>query len=219
MSESTFSSESTENSSSTPTFAFPITNRRVLLVDDDPLILRAFKRDLSKTEIELTILSSPAEGLDELRNNHYALVLSDYQMPGMDGIEFLKEVSLLNPDAVRILISGRADFEMAIRVINKVGLFNFVAKPWDPLELRDTIRRALEHYQMVVENRRLNSELSRTCAELGQLTSELEDEVQSRTTNLLTGLVNALDLRDTETLFHSSRVAMLTRMLAHRLGI
>jgi len=108
---------------------------------------------------------------------------------------------------------------MAIQVINRVGLFNFVAKPWEPYELRDIIRRAMEHHAISVENRRLNMLLSSKCTELGQLAHGLENEVHNRTTSLLLGLVNALDLRDTETQWHSRRVALYSRRLAEELGI
>ncbi|MCP4679408.1 MAG: response regulator [Deltaproteobacteria bacterium] len=197
----------------------PPNKQNVLFIDDEALILRAFSRDLFETGIEVTVARTAKEALEALRKQSYAVVLSDYQMPGMDGIAFLEEVRRIDPDAVRILVSGRADFKMVIQVINRVGLFNFVAKPWEPYELRDIIRRAMEHHAISVENRRLSKLLSSKCAELGQLAHGLENEVHNRTTSLLLGLVNALDLRDTETQWHSRRVALYSRRLAEELGI
>lgn len=193
--------------------------KNVLVVDDEELILRAFARDLAGTGAELTLARTAAEGLDALHRQPFSVVLSDFQMPGMDGIGFLEEVRRIDPDAVRILVSGRADFRMAIRVINRVGLFNFVAKPWEPYELCDIVRRAMEHHAITLENRRLSRMLSFKCAELGHLARGLENEVQSRTTSLLLGLVNALDLRDTETQWHSRRVALYSRRLAEQMGL
>ncbi|MCP4604983.1 MAG: HD domain-containing protein [Proteobacteria bacterium] len=197
----------------------PQNNRNVLFVDDESLILRAFARDLHDTDVEVTLARTATEGLDALNRQSFAVVLSDFQMPGMDGIVFLEEVRRIDPDAVRILVSGIADFKMAIQVINRVGLFNFIAKPWESYELRDILRRAMEHYAVTVENRRLSTMLSSKCAELGQLARGLENEVQDRTTSLLLGLVNALDLRDTETQWHSRRVALYSRRLAEELGL
>jgi putative nucleotidyltransferase with HDIG domain len=191
----------------------------ILFVDDDDLILRAFKRDMRNTEVNITLAHSGREGLEAIKKANFSVILADYQMPGLDGISFLEEVSRVCPDSVRILVSGRADFNMAIDVINRVGLFNFIPKPWEPYSLRDIIRRAMEHHAMTVENRRLSSLLGAKCDELSQLAKTLEGEVQSRTASLLFGLVNALDLRDTETQWHSRRVAAYAKRLAEELGL
>jgi len=191
----------------------------ILFVDDDDLILRAFKRDMYNADVEITLAHSGREGLEALKAKNFSVILADYQMPGMDGIAFLEEVCRASPESVRILVSGRADFNMAIDVINRVGLFNFIPKPWEPYSLRDIIRRAMEHHAITVENRRLSSLLGAKCDELSHLAKILEGEVQSRTHSLLYGLVNALDLRDTETQWHSRRVAAYAKRLAEELGL
>ncbi|MDJ0762036.1 MAG: response regulator [Myxococcota bacterium] len=193
--------------------------RNILFVDDEPLILRAFARDLNKSAVDVTLARTAAEALELLKRQSFSVVLSDFQMPGMDGIALLEEVRRIDPDAVRVLVSGKADVKMAIQVINRVGLFNFISKPWDPYEIRDVVRRAVEHYAIAIENRRLSTMLSAKCAELSYLARGLESEVQDRTTSLLLGLVNALDLRDTETQWHSRRVALYSHRLAEQLGL
>lgn len=197
----------------------PKEQARILFVDDDDLILRAFARDMNDTDIELTLARSGREGIKALTQKRFNIVIADFQMPGMDGISFLEEVANLSPDAVRILISGRADFNMAIDVINRVGLFNFIPKPWEPYALRDIIRRAMEHHAITLENRRLSTLLGDKCDELSHLARRLEQDVQERTSHLLFGLVSALDLRDTDTQWHSRRVAAYAKRLAEALGI
>ncbi len=197
----------------------PKEQMRILFVDDDDLILRAFARDMNDTDIELTLARSGREGLKALPQKKFNIVIADFQMPGMDGISFLEEVANLSPDSVRILISGRADFNMAIDVINRVGLFNFIPKPWEPYALRDIIRRAMEHHAITLENRRLSSLLGDKCDELSHLARQLEHDVQKRTSHLLFGLVSALDLRDTDTQWHSRRVSAYAKRLAEALGL
>lgn len=192
---------------------------RVLFVDDEDFIRRIFARLLADAEIEITVAQSAEEALDAVRARSYAVVIADYQMPGMNGVRFLKEVRQLDPHSVRILLSGRADFDVAVDAINSANLFGFICKPWDPNELRNTVRKSVEHYSINMENRRLSSELGFKCSELEQLTHSLEKEVQGRTTSLLLGLVNALDLRDTETQWHSRRVALYSKRLAQQLGL
>jgi putative nucleotidyltransferase with HDIG domain len=194
--------------------------RRVLFVDDDPLVGRAFKRDIERGgDYEVTLAASGEDGLEVLGRERFGIVLSDYNMTGMNGIEFLELVRERDPEAVRILVSGKADFTTAVEVINRVGLFNFVCKPWDALEIVGTVDRAMKHHRLTVENRILTAELADKVEELGRLNATLEAEVQRRTTSLLLGLINALDLRDTETQSHSRRVALYSRRLAAQLGV
>jgi putative nucleotidyltransferase with HDIG domain len=196
-----------------------ISKRSLLCVDDDKTILNAFERDLMGINIKLSLAHSAEEGLRKLEKEQFALVLTDLRMPGTDGITFLQKVAKKSPDTVRMLISGRADFSSAVDAINKAGLFSFIAKPWNTETLKETIESALAHYDILKENKRLTSALSEKCAELGFLTINLEKEVQARTTSMLLGMVNALDLRDTETHWHSKRVALYSHKLAEKLAI
>jgi putative nucleotidyltransferase with HDIG domain len=192
----------------------------VLFLDDDRLVARAMARDIDGAgDLAVTVAVSVPEALELLGREVFGVVLTDYNMPGMNGIEFLDRVRAVSPDTVRILVSGKADLRTAVEVINRVGLFGFVLKPWDAEDLRGTVQRAMRHYELTVENRVLNRELGRKVVELADLNGSLEDEVQRRTTSLMLGLIAALDLRDTETQSHSRRVALYARRLARQLGV
>ncbi|MFO8070359.1 MAG: HD domain-containing protein [Polyangia bacterium] len=198
----------------------PEPSRRILFVDDDKLVSRAFAREVERnTDYVVTVSSSGEEALKEVDERPHAIVFSDYKMPGMDGIELLEKVRSRAPDTIRILVSGKADFQTAVEVINRVGLFNFVLKPWDPTELKTTVERAMKHYQLIYENRYLTAQLADKVGQLGRLTTSLEEEVQRRTTSLLLGLINSLDLRDTETQTHSWRVSLYSRRIAEEMKI
>jgi putative nucleotidyltransferase with HDIG domain len=198
----------------------PEPSRRILFVDDDALVARAFAREVERnTDYVVTVSSSGEKALQEVDERPYAIVFSDYKMPGMDGIELLENVRSRAPDTVRILVSGKADFQTVVDVINRVGLFNFVLKPWDPTELKTTIERAMKHYHLTYENRHLTAQLADKVGQLRRLTHSLEEEVQQRTTNLLLGLINSLDLRDTETQTHSWRVSLYSRRIAEEMRV
>lgn len=197
----------------------PAGKHHILFVDDDPAVLASFKREFRDFDAELSVAETAEQGLRKVEEQQYSLVISDLKLPGADGIKLLQSVSRRFPDTVRILISGQADFDSAVKAINQTGLFGFVTKPWSSASLRDTVHRALEHYDMTLENKKLTAALSVKCTELGIMTISLEKEVQARTTSMLLGMVNALDLRDTETHWHSRRVALFARRLAEELAL
>ena len=195
----------------------PAAARRILYVDDDALVVRAVQRALHDSGVDLTTATSAEEGLALLDEVEFPVVVSDYRMPGRNGIQFLERVRHTWPDTVCILVSGQADLETVVQAINRVGLFRFIIKPWDVEELRTAIKHGCSHYELLRENRSLTGALEARNTELRQVNTKLDREVSRRTSELLLGLLNALDLRDTETQGHSRRVALYSRRLAEEL--
>ncbi|HZH02509.1 MAG TPA: HD domain-containing phosphohydrolase, partial [Myxococcaceae bacterium] len=103
--------------------------------------------------------------------------------------------------------------------VNRIEVFRLLSKPWTYGDLTSAVRQAFEHYRLVEENDRLNHELSRANGELRQVNKHLEARVVERTNGLLEGLVSALDYRDTETQWHSRRVALFARTIAEASGV
>ena len=117
----------------------------IAIVDDEEMVLTSLRSFLLlETDYEVETFSSPQIALAELREKPVDLVISDYLMPGMNGIEFLLEVKRLHPFATRILLTGYADKENAIKAINEVGLYQYVEKPWNNADLKITIQNGLE---------------------------------------------------------------------------
>ena len=117
----------------------------IAIVDDEEMVLPSLRSFLLlETDYEVETFSSPQIALAELREKPVDLVISDYLMPGMNGIEFLLEVKRLHPFATRILLTGYADKENAIKAINEVGLYQYVEKPWNNADLKITIQNGLE---------------------------------------------------------------------------
>lgn len=130
-------------------------NERVLFVDDDPQILSAFKRGLRK-RVDLHTAEGPAAGLRALEEGgEFAVVVSDQQMPEMDGISFLRKVKTKNPLTVRMMLTGNADQRTAMEAVNEGHIFRFLTKPCAPEDLAKAVDAAKEQYRLVTAERDL----------------------------------------------------------------
>jgi DNA-binding NtrC family response regulator len=117
----------------------------IAIVDDEEMVLTSLRSFLMlETDYEVETFTSPKLALEELASKNLDLIVSDYLMPEMNGIELLLQVKKLHPFATRILLTGYADKENAIKAINEVGLFQYVEKPWDNDGLRIAIENGLE---------------------------------------------------------------------------
>lgn len=122
---------------------------RILCVDDEPEILKSLALHLRKEYQVLTAVSG-AEGLKVLKTvNDVAVVLSDMRMPEMDGAAFLSQAREICPDAVRMLLTGQTDIELAARAINEGQIFRFLIKPCPPDQLRQAIAAALKQHHLI----------------------------------------------------------------------
>ena len=118
---------------------------RIIVVDDDALVLGSLKGLFTlETDYAVELFDDPRKAVDHLAKNPVDLVISDFLMPQMSGLEFLSEARRLQPEAARILLTGFADKQNAIRAINEVGLYHYLEKPWDNGDLLLLIRNALQ---------------------------------------------------------------------------
>jgi response regulator RpfG family c-di-GMP phosphodiesterase len=198
----------------------PSIGSRVLYVDDEASLCRAFARLFrDDAKFAVSTLSSPEEAADLIQREPFDVIVSDLRMPGMSGIELLAAARRTAPNARRLLVSGYADFQSALDAINEVGVDRLLTKPWENEEVRSAVRAAAEHAFLQRENTRVNDELRRRTEELSRINQRLDALVEERTSNLLDGLVSALDLRDSETQWHSRRVGRYARRLAREMNI
>ena len=167
----------------------------VLIVDDEPSILTALERTLhSREDIHCLLASSAEEGLQLLAQGEVSVVISDYLMPGMRGVEFLAKVKLIQPGAVRIMMTAYADISVAIDAINKCETFRFITKPWNTKEFFATLDEALMRYQLV-------------------------QSLKSDDENLYLSLAQTVELKDPYTKGHCDRVARYSVNLAKAAGL
>ena len=117
----------------------------VLIVDDEDMVATALRSFLElETSYRILTHTSPDTALDELEAEPVNVVIADFMMPEMDGITFLRHVREKKPQATRILLTGYADKENAIRAINEAGLYYYLEKPWSNEHLKLVIRNGVE---------------------------------------------------------------------------
>ena len=114
-----------------------------------------------------------SKAIDYIKNNKVNLVISDYLMPEMDGITFLGNVKELDPQITRIILTGYADKENAIKAINDVGLFQYIEKPWDNDDFKIVIRNGLEKQKLMKELEQKVSEIQKAYGDLQGLHREI----------------------------------------------
>ncbi|HSZ82259.1 MAG TPA: HD domain-containing phosphohydrolase [Polyangia bacterium] len=197
----------------------PVEASRVLYVDDEPALCRAFARLFQGKSVQVSTVGSPEEALTLLGREPFDVIVSDLRMPGMSGLELLATARRRAPETRRLLVSGYADFEAALDAINEVGIDRLLTKPWQNEEVCAAVEGAAAFARLQRDNVRVNDELRRRTEELERVNEHLDALVEERTSNLLDGLVSALDLRDSETQWHSRRVGRYARRLARELGI
>lgn len=127
---------------------------RVLLVDDDQNVLNALWREL-RNEYDIDTFTSPVGALHRCHEIQFDLVISDYQMSEMNGIQFLKKLREIQPDTARLLLSGQADIDALVSAINETHIYRFLAKPWDAVDLKTCIAQALAYRNIILADRRL----------------------------------------------------------------
>jgi DNA-binding NtrC family response regulator len=148
----------------------------VLIVDDDESARIGLGHALRGTGYRLLFADGPSAGLDRMASEQIDVVISDHLMPGMTGLEFLSVIRDRYPDAIRIMLTGHADIETAIRAINQGEIYRFLHKPCERTELRVTLHLAAEKMALERENRRLLA-LIRTSPELQR---RLDEETARR---------------------------------------
>ncbi len=131
---------------------------KLLLVDDEPNLTSALVRSLDRSQFDIYTADSAQQGLMILAGNDIDVVVSDERMPGMTGSQFLSEVRKKWPNTIRMILSGQADLEAAVRAINEGEVFRFLLKPCHPKELQLTILQGLQQKKLVAQSRKLLQE-------------------------------------------------------------
>lgn len=155
--------------------------RVLLLVDDERNILSSLARLFRREEYTILQANSGAEALEILNHNKVGVMISDQRMPEMLGVELLSKVKDLYPDTVRIMLSGYTDLQSVTDAINKGAIYKFLTKPWDDDLLKENVKIAFQHYELISENVRLTRELRQANDDLSRMNLQLASDVDIKT--------------------------------------
>jgi DNA-binding NtrC family response regulator len=146
----------------------------IVIVDDEEIVLSSLNSFLTlETEYKVHTFTSAKTALVFIKDNDVHLVVSDYLMPEMDGISFLSQVREIKPNIPRIILTGYADKENAIKAINEVGLFQYIEKPWDNDDLLIIFRNGLEKQKLMKKLQAKISEINEAYSELQNIQQEI----------------------------------------------
>jgi DNA-binding NtrC family response regulator len=170
---------------------------KILIVDDDNVTLSILKQVLYKANHEVTTAIDGEEAIQYVKNTVYDIIVTDFNMPGMNGIELTKEILKINPQAVIILITAYISVKAALESI-KLGAFDYLTKPVDKEELLMSIERGIERLKLLEENTQLKKNAKSAPAkvefkfetksdEVKKILAEAAEVAQSDSTVLITG--------------------------------
>jgi response regulator RpfG family c-di-GMP phosphodiesterase len=209
---------------------------RILVVDDEEIVLVALYETLRREHYEVVTLSDPAAALTELKKNEFSVIITDQRMPTLTGLELLAQARQIQPNASRILITAVLSLDTVIDAINKGEIYRFVVKPWLREELLVTVKNAVQRYDLIRQNSRLQTSTQAMNQQLVDLNRALEQQVKlvAQQNERLGDMNKALEqnlLRSMELCLHTiqtfyptlgnqaRRVAQLCRSMAEAAGL
>ena len=180
---------------------------KVLVVDDDPFALRSIAKVLGGESYQVVTAASGSEALDLLEQDSFDLVLTDLKMPGVDGLEVLRQAREIAPQAVVLIFTGYASLESAIEALRE-GAYDYLVKPCSGDELKLKIERGLERVRLAEERQQVEEELRQSYVKLQRA---LEGTVHA--------LASAIEMKDPYTAGHQRRVTQLACAIANEMGL
>ncbi|HEY3176318.1 MAG TPA: HD domain-containing phosphohydrolase [Candidatus Polarisedimenticolia bacterium] len=205
----------------------------LLIVDDEQVIREVLTERLTVAGYHCDAASNSTEALRRLTDgDRYSLVLSDIDMPGLNGMALLKEIKAKYPEIDVVMVTGVVEVDTAVQSI-RMGASDYITKPFHLDEVVITVERTLEKRRLIKENREYQvslermveertQEVVRKSAEVERLYQELKtafERIHTTYNTTLEALMEALDTRDTETQGHSRRVSEFTLAVARRMGV
>src|SRR5450432_3367119 len=191
----------------------------ILVVDDEPYVRTVIGAMLEKSGYAPVLVSSGSEALSHLESDTtYDLVLSDILMSGLDGMALLDWMKNAQPDVPMVMVTAIHDIGTAISAMRK-GAYDILLKPFEKEQLLATVRRALDHRRLILQNSLYQDNLEKLVAARTELLRQAIADLERSYDITLEALGDALDLKDAETEGHSKRVTAFTIALARGAGV
>jgi putative two-component system response regulator len=190
---------------------------RILIVDDEPQIREILSSFLCE-DYECQQAESAECALNLIRQTDFAVVVTDVQMRGIRGLDLIPLIKRESPQTIVIVITGHQSTEDAVCAL-RAGAFDYIAKPFDLLQIEAAVRRAVEHYELTIIKKRYDLHLEQLVSER---TTELDNTLEALENSYratLKALVQALETRDFETHGHSERVVTFSLRLGFELSL
>ncbi|WP_285055785.1 hybrid sensor histidine kinase/response regulator [Pedobacter ginsengisoli] len=165
---------------------------RVLYIDDEENNLNAFKAGFRR-QYEIYTAISASEGLKILQNVALHVIIADQKMPQTTGVEFFKSIAKTHPDPVRILLTGYTDIEALADAINHGDIYRYITKPWNDLELHNSIKNAYDAYKAKIDLREKITELEKTNDELNRFIYSISHELRAPLVSAM-GVINVVKM-------------------------
>ena len=142
--------------------------KKILIIEDEDAIRRVLIRILEQMDksYEVDEATDGVEGIEKIKQNDYDLVLCDIKMPKKDGIEVLEESKKIKPETTFVMISGHGDIDTAVDSM-RLGAFDYIPKPPDLNRLMTSVKNALEHKELIIENKQLKKKVSKKYEMIG----------------------------------------------------
>jgi response regulator RpfG family c-di-GMP phosphodiesterase len=150
---------------------------RILVVDDEEIVMVALRETLTRVGYRVATALNPAPALEMMKTESFSVIISDHQMPGMTGLEFLLRAKQLQPDATRILITAVLSLDTVIDAINKGEIYRFIVKPWLREELLATVKNAVQRFELICRNAVLQAATLAMNEKLAGLNRSLEEQI------------------------------------------
>ncbi|MFZ3199790.1 MAG: HD domain-containing phosphohydrolase [Candidatus Acidiferrales bacterium] len=192
--------------------------QNILVADDEEAIREVVSTLLESQGYRCKTCPDGRVALESFRNGSFDLVLSDIVMPEMNGLKLLAAVRQEDPDVPVIMVTAMHDISIALEAI-RAGAYDYILKPFEKDQLYMSVRRALEHRHLVLENRSYQSDLEHLVAERTQQLSIALEDLEQSYDYTLEALGSALDAKDAETEGHCQRVTAFTITIAKAMGV
>ncbi len=207
----------------------PDPRNRILVIDDEQIVLIALSGALRREGYEVTALANPLDGLELIQKESFGVIITDQQMPQLSGLEFLAQAKQHQPDASRILITAVLSLSVAIDAINKGEIYRFIIKPWLREELLAAVKNAVQRFELIRSNaalyeatRVMNADLSAKVAQIAEQNQRLDHLNQFLQQNLQRSIqlsVKTLEIFNPVLANQSRRVLELCKAMAARLEL